>query len=242
MDVSLAGHRVEQWHGRKGALVLAYLLLHRAGRPVARDALAVVFWPEAPPDASRNRLHVTVHALRADLQAASPVPVVLFDHGYMLNPELEVRVDAEEFEREAACGRQAERAGDTASAREAYRRAARHYRGDLLSDHPYADWTVLPREHYRVTMLDVLGRAAQLDFDDGRYAESVETGQQLLALDFCREDLHRLLMRAYTRLGRPHLALHQYEICSQELRRELGMAPAGETVDLYDRIRSRLPV
>jgi len=77
MDVSVGGQRVEHWRGRKGALLLAYLLLHR-GRPVPRDALTVTFWPEAPSDASRNRLHVTLHALRADLQAASALPVVVF--------------------------------------------------------------------------------------------------------------------------------------------------------------------
>jgi DNA-binding SARP family transcriptional activator len=242
VDISIGGHRVEQWHGRKGALLLAYLLLHRADRPVPRDAIAATFWPDAPPEASRNRLHVTLHALRADLQSAFPIPVVLFNHGYKLNPELDVRVDTEEFERAAARAKQAENDGDIEAALGAYRHAAREYHGDLLSDHPYDDWTLLPREHYRVKMLDVLGRAAQLAFDDGRYPESVETGQRLLALDFCREDLHRLLMRAHSRLGRPHLAMHQFEICSRQLRRELDMAPAEETIDLYDRIRARLPV
>jgi DNA-binding SARP family transcriptional activator len=242
VDISIGGQRVEQWHGRKGALLLAYLLLHRADRPVPRDAIAATFWPEAPPEASRNRLHVTLHALRADLQSASPLPVVLFNHGYKLNPDLDIRVDTEEFERAAARAKQAENDGDIEAALGAYRHAAQEYHGDLLSDHPYDDWTLLPREHYRVKMLDVLGRAAQLAFDDGRYPESVETGQRLLALDFCWEDLHRLLMRAHSRLGRPHLAMHQFKICSRQLRRELDMAPAGETIDLYDRIRARLPV
>jgi DNA-binding SARP family transcriptional activator len=242
VDISIDGQQVEQWHGRKGALLLAYLLLHRANRPVPRDAMAATFWPDAPPEASRNRLHVTLHALRADLQSASPIPVVLFNHGYKLNPELDVRLDTEEFEHAAARAKQAENDGDIEAALGAYRHAAREYHGDLLSDHPYDDWTLLPREHYRVKMLDVLGRAAQLAFDDGRYPESVETGQRLLALDYCREDLHRLLMRAHSRLGRPHLAMHQFEICSRQLRRELNMAPAGETIHLYDRIRARLPV
>jgi len=242
VDISIGGQRVEQWHGRKGALLLAYLLLHRTDRPIPRDAMAATFWPDAPPEASRNRLHVTMHALRADLQSASPMPVVLFNHGYKLNPELDVRIDTEQFERAAARAKQAENDGDIESALGGYRHAAREYHGDLLSDHPYDDWTLLPREHYRVKMLDVLGCAARLAFDDGRYPESVETGQQLLALDFCREDLHRLLMRAHARLGRPHLAMRQFEICSRQLRRELDMAPAGETIDLYDRIRARLPI
>jgi DNA-binding SARP family transcriptional activator len=242
VDIAIGGHRVEHWHGRKGTLLLAYLLLHRGNRAIPWDALAAAFWPDTPPNASRNRLHVALHGLRTDLQSASPVPVVLYDHGYTLNPELEIRLDTEEFERMAARGKQAEQDGDIEAALSAYRAAVQEYRGDLLSDHPYDGWTLLPRQHYRVRMLDLLGWAAQLAFGVGRYAESVETGQRLLALDFCREDLHRLLMRAYSRLGRPHLALHQFSICSRQLRHELDMAPARETMELYDRIRARSPV
>jgi len=241
VDVCIGGQRVERWHGRKGTMLLAYLLLHRTGR-LARDALAAAFWPDAAPDASRNRLHVTLHTLRTDLQEASRVPVVLFDRGYLLNPELDVRVDTEEFERASAHGGRAEKEGDVEAALVAYREAVGEYRGDLLSEHPYDDWTLLPRERYRVRLLDVLGRAAQLAFATGRYVESVESGQRLLALDFCREDVHRLLMRAYARLGRPHLAVHQFEICARQLREELKMAPARETVDLYGRIRARSTV
>jgi DNA-binding SARP family transcriptional activator len=241
VDLSVGGRRVERWQGRKGMLLLAYLLLHR-DRRLARDALAATFWPDASPDASRNRLHVTVHTLRANLRAVSRLPVVVFDQGYTLNPELDVRVDTEEFERATTRGNRAEKKGDVEAALAAYRDAVGEYRGDLLSEHPYDDWTLLPRERYRVRLLDVLGRAAQLAFATGRYLESVESGQRLLALDFCREDVHRLLMRAYARLGRPHLAVRQFEICSRQLRQELKMAPARETVDLYGRIRARAAV
>ncbi len=241
VDVWLDGQPVQRWHGRKGTLLLAYLLLHR-GRPVHRDALAATFWPDAAPGTSRNRLHVTLHALRADLQLASPVPVVVFDRGYFVNPDLDVRLDAEEFERAAARGDLAKEHGEVDAALAGYRDAIREYRGDLLSDHPYDDWTLLPREHYRVRMLDVLDRSAQLAFDTSRYPEAVEAGRRLLALDFCREDVHRLLMRAYARLGQPHLALRQFDTCSRQLRQELDMAPARQTVDLYGRIRARSAV
>jgi DNA-binding SARP family transcriptional activator len=241
VDVMVRGHRVERWHGRKAKLLLAFLLLH-LGQPVPRDTLAATFWPDAPPETSRNRLHVTLHSLRADLRAASETPIVIFDRGYTLNPELEVRLDTETFAHAVSRGELAEADEDFDAALMAYQEAAREYRGDLLEDHPYDDWTLLLREHYRVRMLDVLGRGAQLAFDTGRYAESIETGQRLLTLDFCREDLHRLLMRAYARLGRPHLAVRQFNLCAQQLKQELGMKPARETVDIYRLIRNRSSV
>jgi DNA-binding SARP family transcriptional activator len=240
VDVLVCGNRVEHWHGRKGSLLLAYLLLHRSGRPVCRDVLATALWPDTAPAVCRNRLHVTLHTLRADLQTAAPVPVVVFsEQGYAFNPELDIWLDTEEFERDAAHAELAERDHDIEAALAACHAAIRVYRGDLLEDNPYEDWTLLLRERYRVQMLDVLGRAAQLAFDAGLYADSVEAGQRLLALDFCREDAHRLLMRAHARLGRPHLAVRQFELCSRQLRRELDMPPARETVELYGKIRGR---
>jgi DNA-binding SARP family transcriptional activator len=223
-------------------LLLAYLLLRRHGPPIASDALASAFWPDATPEVSRNRLHVTMHALRADLRTVSPIRVIQFDRGYRINPELDVLLDTEQFQASAARAEGAEAAGNAEAALRAYRDAAERYRGDLLSDHPFEDWTLLPREHYRVRHLELLGRMAELAFDTGRYVQALEIGHRLLALDFCREDLHRLLMRTHTRMGRPQAAVHQFEICTDQLRRELGMAPAHETVDLYERIRSRSPV
>ena len=230
---------MEHWHGRKGPLLLAYLLLRRLEPPIARDALATVFWPDASPDAARNRLHVTLHALRADLQTAAPVPVIQFGGGYRINPDLKVGLDTEQFD---AAARTAATARALPAALRAYRSAVEQYRGDLLGDFPFEDWTVLPREHYRARRLDLLGRMAQAAYDSGQYAQTLEIGRQLLALDFFREDLYRLLMRAHTRMGRPQAAVQQFETCIDQLRRERGMAPADETVDLYERIRARSPV
>jgi len=140
-----------------------------------------------------------------------------------------ISLDTEQFESTAECGMRAEKDDDVNAAMVAYQSAIVEYRGDLLTDYPYDDSTLLPREHYRVLMLDVLGRVAQLDFDTGHYSASIEAGQ-------------RLLMRAYVRVGRPHLAIHQFEICSRQLRRELDMAPALETVNLCGQIRARSAV
>jgi DNA-binding SARP family transcriptional activator len=241
LEMSLGGRRVEVWHGRKGALLLAYLLLHR-DRTTLRDALAVEFWPDAAPAASRNRLHVAMHALRADLHRVSSVPVVLFDRGYRVNPELRVRLDTEAFDGAIGLGRRAEDSADPGTALVAYQRAVDYYRGDLLADFPYEGWTLLPRQHYRVRLLDALGRGAHLAFEVGRYDESAAYAQRLLQLDFFREDVHRLLMRSYCRLGRPHLALRQFDECSRQLVQELGIRPATETVDLYRQVRERASV
>jgi DNA-binding SARP family transcriptional activator len=48
-------------------------------------------------------------------------------------------------------------------------------------------------------------------------------------------------MRCYAEAGRRSEALAQYERCREVLDRELGMEPAVEIRDLYERIRGKRP-
>ncbi|VAW43053.1 hypothetical protein MNBD_CHLOROFLEXI01-3670 [hydrothermal vent metagenome] len=58
----------------------------------------------------------------------------------------------------------------------------------------------------------------------------------MLTLDPLREQAHRLLMRLLARDGQLNAALSQYESCRQILAGELGVEPAVETTQLYQRI------
>jgi DNA-binding SARP family transcriptional activator len=51
-----------------------------------------------------------------------------------------------------------------------------------------------------------------------------------------REDVQRDLMQHYLAAGQPAEALHQYRVCEEVLRRELGIEPMPETQALLPRI------
>ena len=238
MEILIDGRPVECWKGRIGRMLLARLLLEC--RPHGRDGLAELFWPGAEPAAARNRLNVTMHALRNDLRRVTSEPVVVLDHGYTIAPAWQTVVDADKFVALARAGR--ERGADRQAALGQLERALTIYRGDLLAEFPYEEWTLPFREHYRIELLDVLGDLTRLTFDDGDYRRALEFGQRLLGLDFCREDLHRLLMRAHSRLGQPHHALRQYRVCERQLRSDFDVEPDAETRALYDAIRQHRTV
>jgi DNA-binding SARP family transcriptional activator len=240
VEVLLDGRKVEHWHGRVGRTALAYVLLQR--RRVPPDELAGAIWPDVPATTARNRLHVALHRLRADLAAVDPRPVLVHEQGYAVDPDVRVDLDTDRFERLADAGDEAFRGDDAFHALTAYLAALDCYGGELLAGERDDEWALLSREHYRVRLLDVLGKAAHLAFDLDRPALAVDLGQRLLALDFCREDLHRLLMRAYARLGQPQLALRQYQTCVRQLRLEFGLDPAPATVELFDQVRCQVPV
>jgi DNA-binding SARP family transcriptional activator len=160
----------------------------------------------------------------------------------MIDSDLVVRIDVEAFEHGVAAARASAAIGDTNAARTAYHEALVHYRDDLLTELPYEEWTVLRREQLRVRMLDALSYIAEKSFEIGSYQECIDAGQRLVATDLCREDVHRLLMRAHARLEQPHRAMRQYRACQRQLANELGLGPSPNTVRLFDLIRSRKPV
>jgi DNA-binding SARP family transcriptional activator len=230
---------VQSWPTGKGRAVLKYMLAHH-DQPIPRDVLMDVFWPQAGPEAARNSLNVALHGLRQALKTVTDKPVVLFEEGsYGINPEFHVWVDADEFDRHVQAGRRLEAKEQLARAAAEYEAAVELYQGDFLAGDPYEEWPVLLRERHRVAYLDILDRLSQIYFNQRQYADCVTLCQLALARDACREDIHCLLMRCYSRQGQRQLALRQYQICVEALHAELEVEPAPETTQLYQRIRRR---
>jgi DNA-binding SARP family transcriptional activator len=227
---------VQQWRGNRGRMLLAYLLLHR-GRSLTGDELGEVFWPDAAPDVVRNRLHVALYGLRRDLRALTKHPIVIHNgRGFSFHPRVDFWIDAEAFDEAVTVARKQEGVQPEITL-DRYETALRLYRGELLEDTPFEDWTILCRERLRCQHLEALDRVARLRFELGRYAECIDVCQRLIPGDLCREDIHRLIMLCYARLNQPHLAARQYHQCRRQLRGELGIEPADTTQQLYERIR-----
>jgi DNA-binding SARP family transcriptional activator len=223
-------------HGRA---VFAYLLAHRTA-PTPSEVLMDVFWPNASPKSARNNLHVAVHSLRQTLLAVTDQPIILFGKGtYKLNPNLEVWLDSDEFEKHVRAGRTLAAAGKHAEAICEYGAAIHLYRGDFLADDPYEEWAVLRREQLRAMFLDTTDQLSHIHFDRADYAACIGLCQLILAQDTCREDIHCRLMMCFVQQNQQHLALRQYHICVEALRQELDVAPAATTHQLYERIRAR---
>lgn len=228
--------------GRRGALTLLKILLVRIGRPVAREELIELLWPESEPKAAANRLYVLMHALRRVIEPSQHDRNWLFvrnDGGkYYLNPASPFRLDITEFRHCVRLGEQLSRDGDEAAAIRAFEAAVDLYRGDLLEDEPYADWCWEPRADLREICLTVLGRLASAYLDRGSTEDSIERYRHALKIDPMRELNHRGLMRALWTAGRRDEALREYEMCRDILRRELDVGPLPETEELHRLIRS----
>jgi DNA-binding SARP family transcriptional activator len=229
---------IEDWPNCKGKAVFKYLVTHRE-RPVPRDVLMEQFWPSSGADAARNSLNVAVYGLRKILAKAHPAfSFVLFQDGsYSLNPELQIWVDSEAFLHHLRLGRELERRGQEELAIHEYRAAEVLYQDEFLVEDRYEDWLVPLRQRLRDQYLTVLARLSGFYFDKREHETFAMLCTKMLAVDPCNEEPHRRLMRCYSRLGQPHLALRQYHVCRDTLDRELNLAPGQETTELLARIQ-----
>ena len=237
-------HRcIDEWPNSRSKAIFKYLVAHRE-KPVPKEVLMECFWPEASPDAARNNLNVSIHALRKILSSNdSSISHILFrEDCYLLNPDLRIWIDAEAFMNHIAKGHALERRrlGD-AAVRE-FRRAEALYRGDFLEDDRYLAWADPLRHTLRESYRSLSYRLSEhcLDADDAESCEALCL--KLLSIDACDEASHRQLMRCYSRQGHVNRALRQFELCKAALRRELDVCPSEVTLELEERLRNGQPI
>ncbi|MBI2876773.1 MAG: GAF domain-containing protein [Candidatus Tectomicrobia bacterium] len=226
---------------RRKALTLLKILLTHDGRPVSKDTLIELLWPEVNPKAGAGRLRVIVHALR---QLVEPPEhggkwVFIQNEGehYSFYPQAPYHIDVREFKALVELGHRAEDQGDTPTATRAYEAAVQLYRGDFLEDEPFSEWCWAEREQLREACLEVLKRLAGLCVKAGEGERGVKHLRHALRIDPLREEVHRELMRCLWAAGRRDEALRQYEICRGLLERELDISPLPETRQLVQQIR-----
>lgn len=239
-ELRIDGMLVGGMTGDLGSSVVRYLLM-RPGLSCPRDELLASFWPEAEPARARNRLQAAVSSVRRRVRQATRVTVIEFSDGrYRINPDLQAIIDASHFERLARLAGEADRTGDRIAALHMDREAVQLYRGDLCSDLPYEEWTIYPRERLRMVYDDVLDRLSRNQWAAGDLEGCIATGNRMLDQDPCREDAHRLMMRAYAALGRSNRAVRQFETCRRVLKATMGIAPSPSTVTTYTEVRDGL--
>jgi DNA-binding SARP family transcriptional activator len=234
LEVDVAGRRVLRWNSLKARAVFQYLLIHR-GRPVRRDVLMELQWPDHTHTSARNNLNVALHSLRNTLDGPwqGLQPVLYRDGCYVLNPGLKWWVDRDEFLSALSRADMDRTAGHPSQAIYHYQRAIQLYRGPLFEDDLAGDWYLPEQRHLAELYLQALENLGEIYFDLGELASAECSGQLALTSDQCCEPVHRLLMRCYASQNKQQLVTRQYRRCVDALRDELGVAPGAETLRLF---------
>ena len=234
---------VTQFQRFKALTLLKFLVAHR-GRPVPRETLMELLWPEVDPVRARGNLRVVLHALRRGLEPdlrseeASSFVVSQGDLVY-LEPSSHIWVDAEELVRRARRAAKAVSEDRIDEAISECQHAAELYQGEYLEDEPYSDWCLFERERLREVYINLRKQMGSSLAQRGRAAEAVEAYRAALDVDRGREDVHRELMLLLWKAGRRDEALRQYYACRRILGEELEAEPTQETEAVYKAMLDR---
>jgi DNA-binding SARP family transcriptional activator len=232
--------KIEHWRSNKSKCILKHLIAE-GGRPVPKDILIEAIWPDCEPSQGNNNLKAAVRALRLMLNhdngTSEGSPIILFKDGnYMINPDVDLWVDTEQFEHHCEAGRRFEVDGKLIEAIIEHKAAEALYRGDYLEDDSYDEWTYLRREALKDEYLYVLGKLADYSMRAKDYMACIGYCQKILVKDCCREDTYGRLMCCYNRLGQRSRAIDWYRLCEMTIRRELDVNPDHELVALYQKL------
>ena len=226
LAVELAGRAVEP-PGRQGRLVLAYLAVNRQ-RPVARDELVELLWPEHPPADPGEALS----ALLARLRRALGEGAIDGRRALMLSPGAAV-----DLERALAGADAAEHALERADWERGAAEAAAALETARLGflsgeDHPWVEQQRQAVEQLRLRSLEALATAC-LRLGGARLATAEACAHELTAAAPLNEAGHRLLMEALAARGRVPQALEAYERLRTLLRDEVGTTPGAAVRELH---------
>src|SRR5215468_1035156 len=211
----------------KKARALLGFLAAQGGQAVSRERLADLLWPYQGSDQARHSLRNCLLELR---KALGPQAGAYLMADFASCRVQDTIVDLDRFERLSRSRQRAE-----------LHTAADLYRGEFLADfhidsEPFQEWLAAERDRTLVLVCDILQRLSAAQDAAGEAEAAIQSGRRLVALDPLSEFGQRVLMRAYARAGRRGEALRQYKSCAETLKRELGVAPDGETQALANDI------
>ena len=237
-QVLVNSQRIEDWPGKKGKSIFAYLLFHHK-KKIFRDVLMDLFWHKSSPDSARNCLNVAIHGLRRALQDKDPNnEYILFkDECYYFNSEINIQLDVETFKSIWHKAQKIEHVKNLADAVSEYERAAEIYTGDFLEDELYDDWSSLDKENLKEVYLVILDKISENFMLQKFHQKAIRVGEKILEKDNCREDIYRRLMLCYYREGHRDKAIKLFKKCTKILKDELEVKPTKNTIELFRLIK-----
>ncbi|MGQ0766922.1 MAG: BTAD domain-containing putative transcriptional regulator [Gemmatimonadota bacterium] len=211
-------------HPKRTALLV--LLALAQGRPVRRDTLLGMLWPESTTELARASLRKALHNVRRSLGEH----VVLSSGDEDLSIAAgQLRCDAAELE-----------TADAERARELYRGA--FLEGFFLPDAAaFERWVDRERERLRSCAYSAFERRATEDLKSGALHDAGIWARQAFSLTQYDEGAMRALITLLVEIGDRAGAMSCYEDFATRLAEDLGIEPSDATKELVSRIRASSP-
>ena len=230
IEIYCDGQPVTGFRSQKALALLAFLITE--DRPVTREYLAGLIWPEATQMQALGLLRRSLYNLSKRL----PDCLETSQRTISFRQDAPATIDTRQFAQLAA--QQATSAWTTAI--DLYR--ASFLEGVYLADCPiFEQWLITEQKRWQDQVDDLLARLIQTLIDQGDYRTALTYANRRLTLAPWLEEAHQQMMRLLLYNGRRNAALAQYDQCVVILDDELGVDPSLETQALYEQIKQAEP-
>jgi DNA-binding SARP family transcriptional activator len=211
----------------KRLALLAYLVADRPVRLHRRDALLLMFWPDATEERARGALSQSLSFLR---RALGPDAIVSRGAEEVGVDPARITSDVEQFERAAGAGEHAA--------------ALARYQGDFLAAfhvdgcNDFDDWAAAERARLRELAVRSAKAVSRLANAAGDGSAAVVAARHALLLAPFDESAARQVLTVLRDAGRPALAVAEFDAFRARLRTELGVEPSPGLRQLVEEIRA----
>jgi LuxR family maltose regulon positive regulatory protein len=214
------------WRTERARDLLAFFAVHY-DQPIQLDVIIEAFWPERPPQETRQLFHTNLHFLKRTLLHGNE-KLDLFIHRsgyYMINLD-HFRIDLQLFNQCLAKN----------TDREKRLKAAQLVKGPCLAGF-YDDWALDIQNTYQYKAANNFFDLAKLYANENDFNIAVKFAENAWALEPLREDTAEFLIHSYIQLGNRSAAVRCYETLKSNLAEELGIKPKAEISAIIDNIR-----
>lgn len=220
---------------RQPLAIMAVLALSE--RPVNRDELTYLLWPDSPQTVVRQRLRRSLSQLRQSVEPwADRLLTSVGASGHLLHFDPNAcHVDARTFLHLSGQARELPNPDGLHAAEQ----ATRLYAGPLLSgleldtSPEFEQWLLRQRERFERIQLDMWRCIVDGYTYIGDFTRAIAAAEHALSMDALSEELHRKMMWLYAKTGRRGDAIRQFAHCASLLEHELGIEPDADTAALY---------
>ncbi|MBE2223306.1 MAG: PAS domain-containing protein [Anaerolineae bacterium] len=219
------------WNRVKVRALLAHLALQHE-RPVSRDYLLELLWPELDYNAALRNLNTTVYNLRKSLEpnlnrVAQSNYIMYEGNNYLLNGHVEHWLDVDVFQETI---RHARHTTSQQTAINSYEEALKLYRGDYLADlQTTAVWSAAEHIRLQELCLASMEELGSLYEAVGEDTKAKDLYLKALSIDCVRETTVQKLMKLAMRHGDYGTAQAHCNRLVDSLEKELNTIPSPVT-------------
>lgn len=212
-----------EWRANSARELFLYLLFEGAQ---SREQISLEFWPDSSAKRVRSNFHTTLYRAR---QALGENAITFQDGLYLINPEIDLWCDANEFEMLTRSARLL--SPRDARTEDLWDKALRLYRGEFLTSWD-SERVFYRRESLAELFLEALIGLGECARARHSFKDALNAFKRALDVDPYREDVYRAIMNCYADMGEKKQVLSHLKKLQELLWEELRLEPSNETLEL----------